>query len=460
MPNDASNSPTWRQRLGNWLLGRNDTPKPLVNTENIELQSVRFTETIPTRSGGKGAATGITNEKATSEGYNPHILARRSVDRRAFALGMMERGMQRNDGLEWKDVLPKDLPIEAIELLTLLRRPINIQRPQASGRWQQAWGSQHTDCAGNWIRFLVRGGFERNRLGRKKIQEIWTIDPDRFEPVVPKEGQTWSERYVARERTLKQKYPNGIDADDVLHYLLQNPVNPFWGLSRIQTASVQIDTGVEGPLFGLSQARRGARPSAIMTVEGMGQNNYQPWRDRIDEQMAGKQNAGKVLLMPPGAKMEPWGFSNQDMDWLNGIKHADELVPSIFGVPIQILVPRQTKFDDLEVAIWMMHNETVIPEATQVVESENMQLLPEFLDPAVWRMVPVFNDSQVHAIDNRRQSEAFSRLVTATVPPEEASRALNMGLKEYPDWAVPLVSSSMIPLSEVTSGGVDTGQEP
>ncbi len=372
---------------------------------------------------------------------------------------MMSRKLQFRtvDGFMSTQKAGIEVPPEGQELLRLLERPLpQLQIAQATGRWQQHWGSLHRDLGGNWLRIAVRAAvLGIGRTGLPRIAQLWTVNPDRFDPIAPTNDEEWLVRYmpVRGDRQLRKQYPNGVPVDDVVHVMFANPVNPFWGVGLVDTAAVAMDNGIESREHNLATVRKGATPAMALIVRGLGNKNWQEVRNKVDTDISGRFNAGKMLILPgEGFEIKQLGLNPEQMQLFELLGLTDQDVATMHGVPIELVSKKSTKFDDLEVRLWQEHQD-LNEEAVEIVECESQCLLPEYLDPNLWRLVPAFSDAQIKAVQAKRFSEAYQRLVDSGVPPRDASTMLGLDFGEgWDGWERPVVNAARVDLADLVAG--------
>lgn len=412
--------------------------------------------------GGKAAPTnGVTVRKGTSDAFRVHVVFQRCVARRATQFGMMGRALQYRTADGWMSPTKAKIqvPAEGMELLDLFDRPVRSLRiAQASARWQQSWCSMHLDLSGNSMRQAVRSSaLGRGRTGRPKIAELWVINPDRIEPILPGDNEAWVDRYMPRrtERELLRQFPNGIPADDLIHYMRQNPDNPYWGIGLLDAAAIAVDSGHQSWLHNLATVRNSGTPSGILLIKGLSSANDKHSQDLIAQQLTGAINAGAVLKLPAeGFDYKTIGLDLEKLQLIEMLGLSDEAVATACGVPIELITKKSTKFDDLAVRRLQEFDERCL-EHSALVETETSCILPEYLDPREWRLVPSYDEAQIRAIMAERMAEPFRILTDSGVPQQVAAAQLGIDFGDgWEGWERAIIGAGRAALSDVV-GAVD-----
>ncbi|MFA5584178.1 MAG: phage portal protein [Bacteriovoracaceae bacterium] len=202
--------------------------------------------------------------------------------------------------------------------------------------------------------FLVLSGnsfFERVRLETRKgryPKEMYVLRPDRIKMIPSKDGRIASYEYSTSYG--KQQFEiDPISGDcDLLHLKLFHPTNDFWGASAVEPASREIDSSNEATDWNMSLIRNQGRPGMVFTLVGdISDEQFDLIERQIEEKFSGSQNAGRnmVLTGDSGTKAEPYSFTPQEMEFIEGNREMSRRIALAFGVPPQLLgIPGDTTY--------------------------------------------------------------------------------------------------------------------
>lgn len=275
------------------------------------------------------------------------------------------------------------------ELVKLLERP----NPQDSfGDLMFRWGQQ-TDLTGMALTWMVP-----NKLGTPmELYPIPTaiaipqpaVNPDypdgywRIQPVYPYGP-------FSTYPTPSSAVGAAIPAQWMLRFLEPHPMLRYDGYSPMSGMRLHID---EINMMDRSRhysMRRATNPSAVLDLSGM--DDAQPLNDdAIDRMLAefantmqGPENAGSLLIPPPGGKIEPWGAAPVDMDYQSGWDQLASFILGGFGItkPAAGMV-EDSSYASLYATLKQLHLVTLQPECDVIAAQLTRHLAPFFGDDLI-----------------------------------------------------------------------------
>lgn len=207
---------------------------------------------------------------------------------------------------------------------------------------------------------------------------LYPLRPDRM---TVKAG-TW------REPVSGYRYDEGkpvdFDYDQVMHLRLFNPLNPFYGMGRIEAAARGIDQHNTASAWNLATLQNGAAPPWVLAVKGnMKPEAEENLREQIQDRLSGPQNARKPVVTQTGEKggldVTRLGFSPLEMDWLEGKKMSAHEIAAAFKVPAQLVgIPDAQTYANYEQARKALYTEGVLPLMNLICDGFTRWLLPKF----------------------------------------------------------------------------------
>ena len=124
---------------------------------------------------------------------------------------------------------------------------------------------------------------------------------------------------------------------EVIH-LKDRSDDGFVGRSRLARCASPIRVSLTQESFGENIYENRATPSAAVTFEGsMSPENFSRARSAIDDGWTGVRNAGKVLMLDSGAKVQPFGLSPESLEMLEARRLSVEELARLFAVPPPII---------------------------------------------------------------------------------------------------------------------------
>lgn len=331
-------------------------------------------------------------------------------------------------------VYADDQPVEEHEFLDLIAYP-NPFEP-ASDVLDDLYS--FLQIAGNsYLEAVMMGG---------KPQELYVLRPDRMKIILGPKGRP--QTYVYRVGSQEVRYqvpPRG--QMPIMHLKTMHPLNDIYGLSPIEPAAKSIDTHNAAGAYNASLLQNMGRPSGALIIKGEDDNQLtQDQFDRLKaqiEQQTGPSNAGKPLLLEGGMEWQPFAFTAQDMEFVNGKNSAARDIALSLGVPPQILgIPGDNTYSNLKEANVAFYRQTIIPTVIKVCQHLSVFFRPSYGDDfKVW-----FDIDEIAGLTGEREEKWRMVDASTTLTVNEKREAI--GYEERDEGDVILISSSMIPLDE------------
>jgi len=207
--------------------------------------------------------------------------------------------------------------------------------------------------------------------------ELWTQRPDRIR-VVPN----------AARRVAGYEYTVGagkitIDAANVLHMLMFDPLDDWYGLSPIVVAAKIIDQMAAANDWNTALFQNGARPDGAFVAAGkLDPDQRVTLREDLRKNYGGSRNARKPLILESGITWQQLGAMPTDLDWLAGKEMQAREIAIAIGVAPELLGDAKNKtYSNVQEARSALYHETVIPLMWEVRDNLNNWLVPMYDDP-------------------------------------------------------------------------------
>jgi HK97 family phage portal protein len=136
------------------------------------------------------------------------------------------------------------------------------------------------------------------RDGRGKILQMHLLRPDLMDVAV--KGEDDNPLGLVTGYTMRtyegKKIPFSID--EILHFKLPNPLNPYRGLGPVQAAKLYIETEEYSTEFTRNSIYNSGRPSGIVNLKGtIDDSQFQKIKRQFKNQYSGTENAGKTMII-------------------------------------------------------------------------------------------------------------------------------------------------------------------
>lgn len=220
------------------------------------------------------------------------------------------------------DLVRKDYPVHPI--LKLLSRP----NPEQSKKELLEATQSFIESVGECFWYFALG--EQTR----KPKEIWVIKPDRVRIIV-KDGE------VVGYKVRSGNNPEGefLHPDEIYHFKLFNPNDPFRGLGPLQAGLMYVQTEEFAAELTRNFLYNNATPSGIISIPGdVSKEAYDKFKRQWRQGVSGVKNAGSIATIRGAeAHFEKVGSSLSDID-LKAIKEiTGDSISRMFKVPKALL---------------------------------------------------------------------------------------------------------------------------
>lgn len=264
-------------------------------------------------------------------------------------------------------------PIDEHPLLDLLDR-FNETTTRADGLYNT---QSHRKLVGDAFWLLDRNG--------RTVQNIFLLPPDKItldisSPVGKNAKLVKSYTYedVIDGKKIKEVYR----PEDVLHFKVPNPDNPFRGYGAVEAAADTIDTDNLTNQTQTNFFRRGAVTNFVLTTDkNLTNEQIKALEARMRSKHTGLINQFRLMLLGNGLKPTNITYSNKDMQLLEFMEWYRDKLMVVFGntkASLGIIDDVNRASHESSVTEWK--RSTVKSEADGIVNTLNEFLVPLFGD--------------------------------------------------------------------------------
>lgn len=212
-----------------------------------------------------------------------------------------------------------------------------------------------------------------------------------------------------------------------------HPFDPLGCLAPWRAARHAVDMDAFAREWQRSSYANGARPTGVLYVGDMQEQEFTATRAAYTSSMQGPGNAGKTLFIRsqpgaggqgkgPGIAYERLTFTPEEMEYLESrVANADEVMLA-FGVPRDYLVGGTT-YENRTAAKATLWSDTIKPKLEMVSSEIDLRMLPSDAEDAVFDLsgVDALQDSQ-DSVANRARASMYADITTV----DEARAALGL----------------------------------
>ena len=224
---------------------------------------------------------------------------------------------------------------------------------------------------------------------RQPPTELYNLRPDRVKVKAGKRATPIAYDYIIGGQTVESyEVDQATGNSRIKHIKLFNPLDDFYGMSPIQSASIDIDQHNLANKHNVNLLQNGARPSGAVVFKPKDETGAQiqlsdvqrsQLVNDINQRFGGTGNAGKPMLLEGDFDWKEMGLSPKDMDFTS-LKHMSAKdIALVYGVPSQLIgIPDSQTYSNFSEAKLALYNETIIPLLDRVQADLNEWLTPQF----------------------------------------------------------------------------------
>jgi len=306
-------------------------------------------------------------DQLAEEGYQQNAIVYRCINEIANSASRVELNLFRGDQ-----------ELDKHPLLDLLYNPSpmcsSVEFFQALYAYLQISGNSYV---------LSVGG------DRTPPTELYNLRPDRIKIQAGSRAMPMAYEYIIGGQTVESYAVDQATGNSkIKHIKLFNPLDDFYGMSPIMSASIDIDQHNLANKHNVNLLQNGARPSGAVVFKPKDETGAQMQLsdvqrsqlvNDINQRFSGSGNAGKPMLLEGDFDWKEMGLSPKDMDFTQ-LKHMSAKdIALVYGVPSQIIgIPDSQTYSNFAEAKLALYNETIIPLLDRVQSDLNEWLSPQF----------------------------------------------------------------------------------
>jgi hypothetical protein len=228
-----------------------------------------------------------------------------------------------------------------------------------------------------------------------------------------------------------------IDPNDIVHFMITDPANPFWGISPLKAAARLLDTESDALTWWRWSIRnRAAKDGFIQYPRLLSPNEYNRVKSRLYEQVAGPYNSRLPMILTGDAKWVPSSSTAVEMDFVDLRKMTREELCILYGVdPILVGIADKATYSNKKEARLTLWQDRLIGVVDSFRSGMDIQLLPDFVPRAQLRRYRTNVDlSRVPALLQHLAdlSESVSTYYSMGWTPNELNTRFGLGFKNLP----------------------------
>lgn len=305
----------------------------------------------------------------------------------------------------------------------------------------------HMMLAGNALWLKIKTGMP------EVPTELHPLEPDTVEPV-PGQGMTIQEYIWSRHEHRKVYAP-----EDIVHFMFQDPASPYWGTSPLQSASRVVDTDVEATKWNKSSLENRGIPSGIFSFdEDLTDEQFEEASDFVRQNYMGALNARTPWILGNRGKWTQVSQTPVDLDFIPGRKFSMVEISAAMGVLPALFAPDAATYSNLQEARKALWADTVTSILEGVRSTMNLQLMPDFEDPDVYRYNYDLSDIDALRDEYEKRVDSATKMAKAGTPWNQAAERMELGIEEVEGGDEPHGLNPDVVIARIKAGSGSEGE--
>lgn len=217
---------------------------------------------------------------------------------------------------------------------------------------------------------------ERGASGTGTPTELWWARPDRVRVVPHKEN--YISHFLYEPANGSQ--PIRFEANETIWMRYPNPIDEYSGLSPLAAARIAADVASAAMKSNKNLFAQGIQLGGLVMPSSstpLTEDQARQLEDGLSKRFRGVDKAHRWGVMRIEAKFQPMSLSPKDAEFMGAMATSLEDIARAYGVP-QDLVGGQRTYENVQAAMRIMWQHTIVPEARFIASELTEQLLPMF----------------------------------------------------------------------------------
>ena len=273
-----------------------------------------------------------------------------------------------------------DKEVENHSLLDLMASPA----PNHSFSWLMEACATYLQLSGNAYIDMV--GPDRPDA---EPLELWTLRPDRMKVIAGPFGtpQGYVYEHEGRKKTWDADPITG--ASSIAHIRRFHPTDDWYGMSVIDPAAFGIDRHNEAGAHNMAVLQNGAVPSGALIMKPVIQDGVtksaptpviEAAEKRLHDLYSGAKNSGKPMVLGGNVDWKSFGLNMEELQLVGSKLDAAQDICIATGVPIDLVLPGQSTYNNKREAKLALYEETVMPLHELITGGFNSNITSRFGD--------------------------------------------------------------------------------
>lgn len=216
----------------------------------------------------------------------------------------------------------------------------------------------------------------------RNINAIYLLSPDKVELKLGDVtgGQRIIQAYEFKDTVQGKTITQTYDPEDIIHFKVPNPKNPYRGLGAVEAAADSIDTDNLAIEAQKGLYERGLITNIVLTTPNrISPEQLQQLRAEWLANYTGSKNAFRVPILSGDLKPQSIQMTNREMEFIAQQTWLRDKIMSIFGNNRAVLgITDDVNRSNAESTILQWKRSTVKPEMKGITDTLNEFLVPRY----------------------------------------------------------------------------------
>lgn len=214
------------------------------------------------------------------------------------------------------------------------------------------------------------------------VKGIYILQPDKVELDLgdPVDGQNVIKAYKFKDSVNGNNVEKTYQPEEIIHFKIPNPANPYRGKSAVEAAAEAIDTDNYAVEANKGLFKRGMLTNFVLSTDkSLTNEQMAQLRGELKANYGGASNAYKAMILSGGLKPESIQMTNRDLEFIKQQEWLRDKITSIFGNNKAVLgVTDDVNRANAEATVMHWKRTTIKAEMKGICDTLNEFLVPRY----------------------------------------------------------------------------------
>lgn len=303
---------------------------------------------------------------------------------------------------------------------------------------------------------LGGNGIWKKIYAGKKLKELWPLEMDRIRPIPDRA------KFIAQYEIATGNTKTDISPKEVIHFMLPNPKDIFWGLSPMKCIEKVLECDLAALDWWVSGIYSGCRKDGVLSFKhDLTQEQFDNVVNNVRMQLLNVSGGRFPLILGHETEYTDYSMSPQEFDFTQSrAAMRNEIIAAYHMPPPLVGDLDKSSYNNLTIARKIFWLDQVLPFLERIKGVLNRSLLPDFISANdLDNYIIDFDISQVEALAEDFTTKLSQGVILQGmgVPLNVIAKRLDFDIPEIEGGDIGYVLNNYSPIGYVNKNFVPVG---